>query len=68
MLTGVLLERLYRLLRLSSEPPMTRFVASQLSTSHWYDISAARRDLGYEPRVSVDEGLQRLAESFGPTR
>ena len=41
---------------------MTRFVASQLSTSHWYDISAARRDLGYEPRVSVDEGLRILGD------
>jgi nucleoside-diphosphate-sugar epimerase len=67
MLTGVLLERLYRLLRVANEPPMTRFVAAQLSTSHWYDISAARRDLGYEPRVSIDEGLRRLAESFDTT-
>ena len=41
---------------------MTRFVASQLSTSHWYDISAARRDLGYDPKVSVEEGLRRLGE------
>lgn len=61
---GRLLESVYRTLRLNAEPPMTRFVASQLSTSHWYDISAARRDLGYEPRVSTDEGLKRLAESL----
>ena len=47
------------------EPAMTRFVATQLSTSHWYDITAARRDLGYEPAVSVEEGLRRLAASFG---
>jgi nucleoside-diphosphate-sugar epimerase len=40
---------------------MTRFLAEQLSTPHWYDISAARRDLGYVPAVSIDEGLQRLA-------
>ena len=31
-----------------------------MTTSHYYDISAARRDLGYEPRVSIDEGLARL--------
>jgi nucleoside-diphosphate-sugar epimerase len=43
---------------------MTRFVASQLSTSHWYDISAARRDLGYIPAVGVEEGLRRLAASW----
>ena len=34
---------------------MTRFLAQQLSTSHWFDISAARRDLGYEPAISTDE-------------
>jgi 2-alkyl-3-oxoalkanoate reductase len=59
---GRVLEWTYWLLRLPGEPPMTRFVANQLSTSHWYDISAARRDLGYEPRVSVDEGLRKLGE------
>ena len=43
---------------------MTRFVAGQLSTSHWYDIGAARRDLGYEPKVTVEEGLKRLGEQL----
>ena len=42
------------------EPPMTRFLARQLSTTHWFNIDAARRDLGYEPRVSIAEGLRRL--------
>jgi nucleoside-diphosphate-sugar epimerase len=64
-LAGRVLETVYRWFRLPGEPPMTRFVASQLGTSHWYDISAARRDLGYEPRVTVEDGLRRLAESFG---
>ena len=64
-LAGRVLETTYRWLRLPGEPAMTRFVAAQLGTSHWYDISAARRDLGYEPAVSVDEGLRRLAASFG---
>jgi nucleoside-diphosphate-sugar epimerase len=63
-LAGRILERIYRTLRLRAEPPMTRFVASQLSTSHWYDITAARRDLGYVPTVSIEEGLKRLAASF----
>ena len=60
------LEKFYRLLRLSAEPPTTRFVVSQLSTSHWYDISAAKRDLGYSPQVSVEEGLRKLATSLLP--
>ena len=61
---GALLEGLYTLFRLESEPPMTRFVAEQLATAHWYDISAARRDLGYQPRISIDEGLDRLARWY----
>jgi nucleoside-diphosphate-sugar epimerase len=63
-LAGGTLEWMYRLLRLAGEPPMTRFVATQMSTSHWYDISAARRDLGYSPAVSFEEGLRRLEASL----
>jgi 2-alkyl-3-oxoalkanoate reductase len=59
---GWLCENIYRLLRLEGEPPMTRFLAAQLATSHWFDISAARRDLRYEPRVSTEEGMGRLGE------
>ncbi len=58
---GSVLELAYKVLPLSGDPPMTRFLAVQLSTAHWYDISAARRDLGFEPRISIDEGLRRLA-------
>jgi nucleoside-diphosphate-sugar epimerase len=61
---GTVFESTYRLLCLSGEPPMTRFVARQLSTAHWFDISAARRDFGYEVPVSTEEGLRRLAVSF----
>ena len=59
---GNLFETLYSVLDLRSEPPMTRFLASQLSTSHWFDISAARRDFGYEPRIPTTVGMQRLAD------
>jgi nucleoside-diphosphate-sugar epimerase len=41
---------------------MTRFLSAQLAKSHWFDISAARRDLGYEPRVSTSEGMRRLGQ------
>lgn len=57
---GAMLEMLYKLLRRRDEPPITRFVAQQLSTSHWFDLTAARRDLGYEAEVSLAEGLARL--------
>jgi nucleoside-diphosphate-sugar epimerase len=57
---GVVFETIWKTLRLKSEPPITRWAAEQLSTAHWYDISAARRDLGYEPEISITEGLERL--------
>jgi nucleoside-diphosphate-sugar epimerase len=58
---GWLCELAYTVLRVDDEPPMTRFLAQQLATAHWFDISAARRDLGYTPAVSIAAGLQRLA-------
>jgi nucleoside-diphosphate-sugar epimerase len=58
---GALCEVLWHTLPLKGEPPMTRFVAEQLATPHWYDLAAAKRDFGYVPRVSVAEGLERLA-------
>ncbi len=57
---GAVLEKLWYLLRLSGEPPMTRFVAAQLAGSHSYRITAAQRDFGYRTLVSPDEGLRRL--------
>ncbi|MFQ5559216.1 MAG: NAD-dependent epimerase/dehydratase family protein [Nitrospinota bacterium] len=60
---GFALEVLYTILKRIEEPPMTRFLARQLSTHHWFDISAARRDLGYEPLISIREGLERLKEN-----
>lgn len=53
----------WRALRKRSDPPLSRFVIEHLSTAHWFDISAARRDLGYAPRVTIEEGLRRLAGS-----
>jgi nucleoside-diphosphate-sugar epimerase len=60
-------EGVYKLVGANAEPPMTKFVAEQLSTSHWYDISAAKRDFGYTPRVSTEDGLQRLKLSLSGT-
>ncbi len=59
---GAILEGLYTVFRLKGEPKMTRFVADELATAHWFDISAAKKDLGYKPLVSTKEGLTRLAD------
>jgi len=60
---GSLIERLWPLMR-SSEPPLTRFVAEQLGTAHWFDQRAVQQDLGWTPQVSLDEGFQRLTQWF----
>jgi nucleoside-diphosphate-sugar epimerase len=62
MATAGLLEVGYLLSHKSIEPPLTRFLVRQLSTTHWFKIDAARRDLGYEPRVSLDEGMRLLEQ------
>lgn len=56
---GGICEFLWRTLRLGGEPPMTRFVASELAKDHWFNIEAAKRDLRYEPKISMREALDR---------
>jgi nucleoside-diphosphate-sugar epimerase len=67
MWIGATLEVIYGLLRIEREPIMTRFVAEQLSTAHWFSIEAARRDLGYEPTRSIREALDALKAAYANT-
>jgi nucleoside-diphosphate-sugar epimerase len=60
---GSVVERVWPRLR-KDEPPITRFLAEQLGTAHWFDPRPARDDLGWSPTVSLDEGLERLRQSF----
>ena len=59
-LIGAIVEFLYNTFNIKGEPKMTRFLAEELATAHWFDISAAKKDLGYTPKVSTEEGLRRL--------
>lgn len=61
---GAFLEFSHRLLRLKGEPRITRFLVEELSTSHWFDISAAKRDLKYKPSVTMAQGLELLRASL----
>jgi len=61
---GAALEIAYTMLPLGGEPKLTRFLADQLATSHYFDISKARRDLGYEPRVGTEEGLAKTLKAL----
>ena len=62
---GAVVETVWGLLRRDDHPPMTRFLARQLGTDHWFDVSAARRDLDWAPVVGLDEGFRRLADWLG---
>lgn len=61
---AALIEDGYRLLGRTAEPPFTRLLVAQLANSRYFDLSAARRDLGYGPRISTAEGLARTAATL----
>jgi nucleoside-diphosphate-sugar epimerase len=63
-LLGVACETAWRVLPLKGEPPMTRFIAAELAKDHWFDLTAARRDLGYEPRISMAAGTDALVAAL----
>jgi nucleoside-diphosphate-sugar epimerase len=65
---GLVLEKTHAWFGRAGEPRMTRWLARELSTAHWFDIGAAKRDLGYEPRVGLDEGMERLSKSLREER
>ena len=58
-LLGQVIEKIWNILRLTSDPPMTRFVATQLAHDHWFSSLAAEKDLGYQPLISMEEAMQK---------
>lgn len=58
---GSVVERVWTRLGREDDPPMTRFLAEQLSTAHWFEQATVRTALGWRPTVSLDEGFERLA-------
>jgi nucleoside-diphosphate-sugar epimerase len=61
---GALLEIVYKGFNIKAEPIMTRFVAKQLATAHWFDLTAAKQDFDYKVLVSIDEGMEYLKQSL----
>ena len=62
---GAVMEAAWWLTRRQDEPRMTRFLAAQLAKSHYFNIQRAREDFAYEPSVSTELGMQKLAVWFG---
>lgn len=61
---GAVCEAAWTWLPLPGEPPMTPFAATNVATSHWYDLSAARTDFGYAPPVDGEAGFEATAAWF----
>ncbi len=61
-LAGGAMELAYKTLKLGGEPRLTRFLASELALDHYYDISRAKRDLGYRPQIDMTKATQRTIE------
>ena len=61
---GSAFEWAYRILGKVDEPPITRWIAHELGTSHWFALHAAQRDLNWQPQIDVPTGLQFLADSL----
>jgi nucleoside-diphosphate-sugar epimerase len=60
------IEIFYRLLGKKKEPMITRFIVKELTTHHWFDISAAKNELGYSSRIHFKEGMERISSAFSP--
>ncbi|QYM79032.1 NAD-dependent epimerase/dehydratase family protein [Horticoccus luteus] len=61
---GAVAEEVWRGLALQGEPPLTRFVAAELAKDHWFNVTAAKRDLLFHPAVSMSAGMESLVESL----
>lgn len=61
---GAAVDGAWSMLRRENDPPITRFLAEQLATAHWFDQRRTRQALGWAPRISLDEGFARLAASY----
>ena len=57
-------EVLWKLLKKSGEPPLTRFVAVELAKDHYFNIGQAIEDLGFRPAHAMDEALEATIEDL----
>jgi nucleoside-diphosphate-sugar epimerase len=62
------LEAGYKMFHVAKEPPVTRLSVLEMGRDHYFDISAARRDLGYDPVVTIEEGLELTRAAFANVR
>ena len=61
---GFVAERIWERRGSGEDPPMTSFLAEQLGTAHWFDQRETRAALGWEPKVKLAEGFEKLQAWF----
>jgi nucleoside-diphosphate-sugar epimerase len=61
---GAVVEGVWTATQRRDTPPLTRFLAEQLATAHWFDQRRTREALGWSPRLSLDDGFARLASAY----
>ncbi len=64
---GSVVEMLWCTAHFAGQPPITRFLAEQLGTAHWFDQRRTRELLDWTPRVGLDQGFELLAAGFDAT-
>jgi nucleoside-diphosphate-sugar epimerase len=63
-LGGAGIERYWERSGRQDDPPMTRFVAEQMSTAHWFAQAQTRAALAWSPSVTIDEGFDALSRWY----
>ncbi|KAA9395714.1 NAD-dependent epimerase/dehydratase family protein [Kocuria coralli] len=63
-LAGRAIEKVWAVKPGKDEPPMTEFLAEQLSTAHWFDQKRTHEVLGWKPAVTIEEGMDRLKSYY----
>ena len=58
------MEFVYRTFRLKGEPLLTQFLAKEVAMSHYYDISKAKHDFGYQPQFTIEEAIDKTVDFF----
>lgn len=64
LVAGSVVDKVWNLSEHDDEPPLTRFLAEQMTTAHWFDQRRTREVLQWEPNVSFDEGMEALTRHY----
>lgn len=61
---GSAIDGVWNLREHGDEPPLTRFLAEQMTTAHWFDQRRTREVLRWQPAVSFEAGMAALARHY----